>query len=136
MHFIKLDLMRELLGIALFGLLGIFSRYGIDRLALQVTLPIPIHTLGINLLGSFLAGVVFVIGTEKGLLPIGLRPGLMVGFLGGFTTFSAYALQCAILTEKKAYGPTLIYWIGSPVLGLFAALTGLWITRFVIAKFQ
>lgn len=128
--------MRELIGIAILGLLGIFSRYGIDRLALQVTLPIPIHTLGINLLGSFLAGAAFVICTEKGLLPLALRPGIMVGFLGGFTTFSAYSLQCALMTEKKAYWPTLFYWIGSPVLGLFAALGGLWITRFVIAKYQ
>jgi len=121
--------MRELISIACLGWLGILSRYGIDRIALKYSMPIPFQTWGINILGSFLASIVFVIGIEQGAIPSDLRTGLMVGFLGGFTTFSAYSLQTALLFDKKAVGPMLIYFVGSPVLGLSAALAGLWVAR-------
>lgn len=117
------------LWIALFGLIGVFLRYGIDQLALRLAMPIPFNTLGINVLGSFLAGVIYVVGVERGWLPADLRAGVLVGFLGGFTTFSAYCLQSALLLERKVLWPLLIYWVGSPILGLIAAWAGIRMTR-------
>ncbi|MGZ3696812.1 MAG: fluoride efflux transporter FluC [Bdellovibrionota bacterium] len=115
--------------IGVFGLVGVFSRYGLDRLAQRWVSAFPFGTLGINLLGSFLAGLLFVVGTEKAHLPPELRIGLMVGLLGGFTTFSAFALQSARLLETGEIGPAALYLVGSPLLGLGAALLGLTLGR-------
>lgn len=121
--------MQEILAIGIFGVLGVMSRYGAEQLAQRFSLPVPYPTLGINVLGSFLAGVLYVIGTERGSLPTIIRVGAMVGFLGGFTTFSAYSLQGVLLAEKKGFWESLLYSLGSPILGFIAALFGLWLTR-------
>jgi CrcB protein len=119
----------QIFWIAAFGLLGVFSRFGIDQLALRIPMPVPLNTLGINILGSFLAGVVYVLGIERSTIPPDLRTGILVGFLGGFTTFSAYCLQSALLLEKRALQAALIYFVISPLLGLLATLGGLQLAR-------
>ncbi len=121
------------LWLALFGVAGVFSRYGIDELAQRAPWSLggfPYNTFMINILGSALAGALYVVATERsGWLSPDLRTGLMVGFLGGFTTFSAYALQSARLFEEGRGPMAMLYLCLSPALGLFAALAGLRVTR-------
>jgi CrcB protein len=123
-----------ILWIATFGLLGVFSRYGIDQWTSHLEMPIPLNTLGINILGSFLAGVIYVLGMERSNLTPDLKTGILVGFLGGFTTFSAYCLQSALLLEKRALQTALIYFVMSPVTGLLATLGGLQLTRLLLRQ--
>jgi fluoride exporter len=66
---------------------------------------------------------------ERNAIPPDIRTGILVGFLGGFTTFSAYALQSARLLEEGALLRASLYLLLSPVLGLGACFTGLKLAR-------
>lgn len=87
----------------------------------------PLGTLGVNLLGCFAMGVLARLlpapdsgGAEARFL-------LMTGLLGGYTTFSAFALEAAQLWMREAHGFALIY-IGASALGSLAAVgLGLWL---------
>ena len=122
--------MRYLL-IALFGLAGVFSRYGLG-LGIPRLLPgaFPSATLLINLLGCFLIGVVYVLGQHR--LSEGLQDlwlAVVVGFLGGFTTFSSYGLDSFKLIEGGQAMKGLAYFILSPVLGLACTFAGAGLAR-------
>lgn len=121
--------MQTMLGIALFGLLGIFSRYGIERVFNQSHLDFPAGTFFINLLGSFLVGVFYVFGNEKEWFSPSLSVAILVGFTGGFTTFSTYCLQSLLLMERQRFSLAFAYLILSPALGLAAALLGVLAAR-------
>ncbi|MCM2278794.1 MAG: CrcB family protein [Oligoflexia bacterium] len=112
-----------------FGALGVFARFGIDELFLRLDSRFPWSTLWINLLGSLLAGIFYVLGVERGGWAPELRTAVLVGFLGGFTTFSAYTLQSARLFEERYLGEMLVYFCLSPLLGLGACLLGLKLAR-------
>src|SRR5688572_15111671 len=99
--------------IATFGLAGVLCRYGVDVLAIRWLPTLPWSTLAINLSGSLIAGLIFGLGSERD----PLRLGLLVGFCGGFTTFSAYAVQSVLLAERGAWGQSLLYLFGGPALG-------------------
>ncbi|MGK5082386.1 CrcB family protein [Bdellovibrionota bacterium FG-1] len=112
-----------------FGLVGIFSRFGVDTLVLKAGAPAPWGTLTINSLGSFIAGVFFAIGAEKGLISPDLLTPLMVGLLGGFTTFSAFSLQSALLLQEKTPWLGLLYLSLTPLLGALLSFAGLFVGR-------
>ena len=86
--------MHRFLLIGLAGLVGTLARYLMsvwidDRL----NQTFPVGTLAVNLLGCFLAGFLFHLTEQKYQLDAVVRTAIFVGFLGGFTTFSSYALQ-------------------------------------------
>src|SRR6516162_4410606 len=102
--------MARFLGIAFFGLLGVLSRYGIGLIFSRIfEPPFPYATFAINLSGSFLIGVAYVAGVEKAFLPGDLRVSLMVGFLGGYTTFSSYCLETFQLLSESESGLAAFY---------------------------
>lgn len=116
--------------IAIFGTAGVISRYLLGIIVARYwASPFPIGTFLINILGCFCIGLVYVIGAERGLLSPDLRLGVIVGFLGGFTTFAACALELTRLIEESRYGVAAAYFCLSPVLGLIAALVGLYVAR-------
>ena len=102
--------------IALAGATGALSRYGLG-VAIGVR-SFPWTTLGINLAGSFLLGLLLVMASERGwpdtvTLPLG------VGFLGAFTTFSTFSYEAFTLarTDKEAMA---VCYVAVSVLGGFA----------------
>lgn len=110
--------MQNLLFVALLGVVGVLSRYGVDQwVGASVGSDFPVSTFIINALGCFAAGVVLVLGERQLLSPV-LQTGLLVGFCGGFTTFSAYALQTVVLVEKEKFASAILYWTLSPLVGL------------------
>ncbi len=115
--------------IAAFGLAGIFTRFGLDQLAVRATLPSYFMTLAINALGSFLAAVIYVVARERGAVSPELGTGAIVGFCGGFTTFSAYSLQAISLYEQGQALVATLYLLGSPVVGAIAVSLGLTLAR-------
>ncbi len=120
----------NLISILVFGVLGIFCRYMINWVtSLFYQAPFPLSTFVINLLGSFLIGVVYVLAVERSALNPELRMGLMVGFLGGFTTFSSYSLETLRLLEESKYFLAATYGIVSPILGLLCAFLGTSVAR-------
>ena len=91
--------MHKLVLIALGGMLGTLCRYGLATWVEQrVTSPFPYGTVVINLAGCFVAGLLFPVFEQASIAPE-LRLAVFTGFLGGFTTFSAYGLQTVVLAD-------------------------------------
>ncbi len=120
--------MQNLFLITAFGVLGIISRFGIDKSFGSLNQSFPISTFSINIIGSFLAGLIYVLG-ERQEISTTLQTALLVGFCGGFTTFSAYSLQSLLLMEKGKFIPALVYFSLSPAVGLLAAFIPVLIVR-------
>lgn len=114
------------------GSCGILARY-YTGIAAAKWLPdtFPFGTFSVNLLGSFLIGALYVLANQNLILPEDLRIGLIVGFLGGFTTFSSFALDTARLLERDDVWTAAIYFVGSPLAGLIAAFLGVFVGRWL-----
>ncbi len=113
-----------------FGLVGIFSRYFLGQMVEKhFHSPFPSGTLFINVLGSFLIGVAYVLGTEKAVLSPDVQVGIAVGLLGGFTTFSAFSLETMRLMGESRFTLAALYFCLSPVAGVISALAGAHLTR-------
>lgn len=114
--------------VALGGALGASLRYLTNVAAMRAFGPgFPVATVLVNVLGSFLMGVLVVALAEKG----GMRfaPLLMTGVLGGFTTFSAFSLDAVTLYERGQIALAGGYVLGSVILSLAALVAGMAITR-------
>jgi CrcB protein len=86
------------------GALGSLARYAISVWALPVSRDLPWGTIGINILGSFIIGFFGTLTLAQGRYPVAenLRLFVMVGFCGGFTTFSSFSLQTLDLIRGGA----------------------------------
>ena len=115
----RLSRMR-VLAVAVAGSLGALSRYGLG-VAVGVQ-SFPWTTLGINVVGSFLLGVVLVGGPSW--LSATWVTGLAVGFLGAFTTFSTFSFETQTLLRTGRGPAALGYVVASVVLGVVAAWMG------------
>jgi CrcB protein len=124
--------MKTVFLIGVLGAAGVLTRYGIDRWLGDTGSPFPLSTFLINALGSFLIGAVYVAGVEKGLIGRDISIALMAGFLGGFTTFSAYSLQTILLLKDQHLVAALSYMAVTPVVAVFSALGGIAASRGVL----
>lgn len=113
--------MTEALLVAALGAAGVLCRFGADSLLRPWSEAFPFSTLAVNLAGSFLAGCLYALGGGGRGPGEGLSAALLVGFCGGFTTFSAMSLQALQLLERGRMGMAVAYLVGSPALGLLAA---------------
>lgn len=105
--------------VAVGGTLGVLARWGLTRLTLHTEALIWM-TVGINVVGSFLLGLLVAehwFGRD-------LREGIGVGFLGGFTTFSTFSVQAVLEVEGGRAGLAAAYLFASVVGGLAAAVAG------------
>lgn len=118
----------QILLIGLFGAIGVLSRYFID-LQIGKETAFPASTFIINCAGSFLIGVLFVLGNQINFLSREMAAALTVGLIGGFTTFSAFSIQTVQLLEQKQIAFAALYFIGSPVLGVLFAFLGITLTK-------
>ncbi|MBA4502106.1 fluoride efflux transporter CrcB [Marinobacterium marinum] len=121
--------MMQMFAVALGGALGAMGRYWVSGLFNNAAYKLPLGTLTVNVLGSFLMGVCFVLILERTRLPAELRPLLMVGFLGAFTTFSTFSLETVALIGEGHVMSALIYILLSVLLCIAALGAGLWLTR-------
>lgn len=94
----------------------------------------PYGTFAANILGGFLMGVLAaVLAYRGGADQDRWRLLLGVGVLGGFTTFSAYSLEVALMIERRAYGQAALYSVGSVVVSILALFAGLMLMRRLLA---
>ena len=105
--------------VAVGGLGGVLARYGIGRLTLHSE-ALLWSTVGINVVGSFLLGL--LVGTSW--FSRDVREGLGVGFLGGFTTFSTFSVQIVTEADAGKAATAALYLAASVVGGLAAAAAG------------
>jgi len=82
-----------------------------------------------NIIGSFAIGICFVILLERAALPEVARSLLMVGFLGGFTTFSTFSLQTIGMLQAGRWLEAGIYVFGSVLLSILGAWAGILLAR-------
>lgn len=114
------------------GGLGSMARYGVNLLAASwLGTAFPYGTLAVNALGGLVMGLFTGLITPyldlKAALE--LRVLLVTGFLGGFTTFSAFSLDAVLLWEKGALAQALVYVLASLVLAIGGVVLGLALTR-------
>jgi CrcB protein len=95
----------------------------------RLPVPFPWGTLAVNAVGCFAIGVVATVADEHHLLSPGTRLFLVAGLLGGFTTFSTFALETFVLIEDQAPGWALANAFGSVAVALVAVVLGALIAR-------
>jgi len=114
------------ISVALGGAFGAVARYiTAQAMARFMGFGFPVGTLAVNVVGSFLMGVAFVYLSQN----TKLSPLLVTGFLGGFTTFSAFSLDAFTLYERGATSLAAVYMIGSVVLSIAALVAGITLVR-------
>ena len=108
------------------GAIGTFARYAASVLMLPVSRELPWGTIAINVAGSFVIGLVGTLTLAAGRFPLSenARLFLMVGFCGGFTTFSAFSLQSLELLRSGALGRAALNIVLSVALCITAAAAG------------
>ena len=89
----------------------------------------PYGTLVVNVVGSLLMGLLAGYFAARAGVPQHVRLFLTTGVLGGFTTFSAFSLDAALLIERHAYWSAAAYMLGSVILSLAALFAGLSLFR-------
>ena len=109
--------LRFLTGVAVLRVIGITS--------------FPVAIIVVNVIGSFLMGVLVVAAANRGLTH--LSPFVMTGLLGGFTTFSAFSLEAVTLYERGDIGQAALYVSGSVALSILGLMVGLMVARSVFA---
>ena len=121
--------MKQLFAIAAGGALGSVLRYGLSTWVHSFAgRGFPYGTLVVNVLGCLAMGFLFVLLVERMGENSVLRAGLLIGVLGGFTTFSAFSIETFSLIEQgalvKATGnmaASLVLCIGATWLGVLLA---------------
>ena len=127
--------MDRFLLVAAGGAVGAVARYGLGLQAVRwLGSTWPYGTLGANLLGGLLMGLLSGWLSQKGGGdPERFRLLLGVGILGGFTTFSAFSLETAAMIERRELGSALAYALASVILSVVAVFAGLALARRGIA---
>jgi CrcB protein len=118
------------LWIAAGGAIGAAVRHGVNVWSGRVFgTEFPWHTLIVNIVGCFLMGVLVALMALRLNVSNEVRAFLTTGILGGFTTFSAFSIDFALLVERKAMAAAAMYAAGSVLLSLIAVFAGLAFVR-------
>jgi len=123
--------LRALIAVLVGGGIGSVARYAVGFWFTQRFGPgLPIGTFAVNITGCLIIGLVAELAQTRalGVTPL-VRIFLMVGVLGGYTTFSSFAYELFTLTSERFPLAALIYASASVILGLAAAYTGAVVAR-------
>ncbi|MPZ20010.1 MAG: fluoride efflux transporter CrcB [Luteitalea sp.] len=122
--------MRTWILIAVGGALGAAGRYALAGFVMNCVAPFfPWGTFVVNLLGCFLFGVTFGLAEERFVLGPSTRVFLLIGLLGGFTTFSSFSFESLQLLRDGEMGRAAFNAVGQVVGGVAALWLGLTLTR-------
>lgn len=122
--------MNAYLFVATGGALGALIRFWIN-VNLDKLHPsnFPWGTVLVNVLGSFLIGVLFILFAEKISVSDQTKSLLTVGFLGAMTTFSTFSLDAILLLDQGEYNAAFFYVMGTTITCLIATFLGMNLTR-------
>lgn len=124
------SVMWTYLAVAVGGAIGCCARLGVSQAVHAVYgRDFPLATLIINVLGCLLMGFLFFATLERLNVSSVMRAAILTGGLGGFTTFSTFAMESLLLIENGETARAALYLVLSVVLGLTAAFLGAYIAR-------
>ncbi len=137
-----MPLLLRLLLLCLAGSAGTLARYGVyeacGRMFARTGWQLPIATLTVNILGSFLFGVVWAMWDPSGIgsgdgarISAQTRLILLTGFMGAFTTFSSFAFDTGDLVARGEYLGAGANVLANNVLGIGAFFVGLWVATLI-----
>ena len=119
--------------IALGGAFGSMTRFAaVVYITPLFNMKFPFGTFLVNIVGSFLIGVAYVVLIEKSDVSPLYRMFFITGFLGGFTTFSSFSLEMLQLWQEGYVLNSILYAISSVILGLLMAFAGMALTQKLI----
>ena len=122
--------MIKLLLIGLAGFVGTIGRYWLSGVvARKYGETFPLGTLVVNLFGCFLVGLLFYLMQERYLVNQNARTIILIGLLGGFTTFSSLGLQTFTLLQDNQIGLAALNLVASNVIGLLLVWAGYTLAR-------
>lgn len=117
--------MPLVIAVALGGALGAMSRFGLDRaIESRSSSSFPWATLIVNVSGCLLVGFLIAAVVDRHEAPPWVRAGLVVGFCGGYTTFSTFAQETLDLMEGRATALAVVNVVLSVALGVAAVFVG------------
>ncbi|MCD8553146.1 fluoride efflux transporter CrcB [Seleniivibrio sp.] len=120
----------KILLIGIGGFLGAIARFYTTKWTNSlITDKIPFGTVVVNVIGSFILGLVVVLSVEKLVASEDIRLFIGVGMLGAFTTFSTFSVETVYLLEDGAIIPAFIYIACNLFLSLLAAYGGVLLAR-------
>ena len=122
--------MRSTLAIAVAGALGVLAPHMLQQLVPRHG-GIPWGTFVVNVSGAFVVGFLFTILVRHFDVALWIQEAVLVGFLGGYTTFSTLALETFVLVEHDRYLSAAAYSLGTLASGVVAVFTGIPLARIV-----
>ena len=126
--------MKLVLAVAIGGALGALARYhSVGLFSRLFGAGFPFGTLFVNVLGSFLMGIVVQFFIARANVDPSMRAFIMAGLLGGFTTFSSFALDVSMLAERGALLLSGGYVVLSVVLSIAGLFFGIGLARIMFA---
>lgn len=126
------NMLKTVLLIGSGGFIGSVTRYYVSKINLLAGFfSIPVGTLIINVLGSFFIGYLMGLAERSTILTLELRLFLMVGFCGGFTTFSTFTSENLTLMHNGQYLSIFLYTGLSIFLGFAAVFLGYGLSKFI-----
>lgn len=123
---------RNLLLIGIGSCVGGISRFLCQQFV-QKHYPtsIPLGTLGVNIIGCFIIGIIYGLGNRGNVLSPELRLLLATGFCGGYTTFSSFAYENISMMQDGEFFYTALYISMSVVIGFAAVYAGILFTKLI-----
>ncbi|HCU53275.1 MAG TPA: fluoride efflux transporter CrcB [Gammaproteobacteria bacterium] len=122
--------MSQVIAIAAGGALGSVLRYGLSNWVYSLAgRGFPYGTLVVNVLGSLAMGILFVLMVERMGTSAAWRAGLLIGVLGGFTTFSTFSIETFNLIEQGAMAKAAANMLASLILCVSATWFGVILAR-------
>lgn len=125
-------MLAQYVWIGLGGALGAIARAALSTLLPVAISGVPLPILLVNILGCFIIGILSQPLGANFSISLNLRFFLITGFLGGFTTFSSFALEFGSLYQKNLYLPAILYATCSILCSLLAFFMGAKLVRLLI----
>ena len=120
--------MRNWIALALAGMLGVLARH-----LVQTAVPrfggFPWGTFAVNVTGAFAVGLVAGLLAHRLDTPMWIQEAVIVGFLGGYTTFSTFSLETVLLMDRGRCVTAAVYSFGTLTAGVSAVIFGGWLGR-------
>ena len=124
--------MKMILAVAAGGALGATGRFLVGKMMLRLMGPgFPWGTLTVNIIGSFVIGLVVALLATRYNLAHHWQGFLVIGVLGGFTTFSAFSMEVGLMLERHEITHAALYAGTSLIFGVSALFMGLYAGRYL-----